>query len=482
MSHTPLVSELRARLGPENVLSAPSELAVYDCDALTIHRQTPAAVVFPRSTRQVAEVVRMCRRRGAPVVARGAGTSLAGGCLPRREGVLVMLTRMNRILKIDLRNRMAEVEPGVVNLQLTRALAGTGFHYAPDPSSQGAATIGGNVGTNAGGPHTLKEGVTVNHVLGLEAVVGDGEVLQVGPVGDPGELDLAGVLVGSEGTLGIVTRVWVRLTPDAQDCRTMRAIFDSVGDATRAVSAIIAAGIIPAAMELMDQGILAVVEEAFHFGFPPDAGAVLIIEVDGPAVSLDAQQEQVIQFCREHGAREVLQTSDAKQRVELWECCKLSIGSLGRLSPSYLLQDGVVPRTRLPEVLERIMEIGARHGVRIVNVAHAGDGNVHPILLFDERDRDQVRRAMAAGEELLRACIAMGGSISAEHGVGVEKIALMDQLFDGPSLRAQARVRRAFDPHRMFNPDKVLPAHVLDEDGPGRDEEPSPGTQPGNKP
>ncbi len=464
MAHTPLVSELRTRLGPENVLSAPSELAVYDCDALTIHRQTPAAVVFPRCTRQVADVVRICRRRGVAIVPRGAGTSLAGGCLPVREGVLLMLSRMNRILNIDPRNRMAEVEPGVVNLQLARALAGTGFHFAPDPSSQGAATIGGNVGTNAGGPHTLKYGVTVNHVLGLEAVVADGAVLQVGPVRDPGELDLISVLVGSEGTLGIVTRIWVRLTPDPQDCRTMRAMFDSVGDATRAVSAIIAAGIIPAAMELMDQGILAAVEEAFHFGFPPDAGAVLIIEVDGPAVTLGEQQEQVIQFCRQHGAREVLQASTAQERVELWKCRKLSIGSLGRLSPSYLLQDGVVPRTRLPEVLERIMEIGRRHGVRIVNVAHAGDGNVHPILLFDERDRRQVRRAMAAGEELLEACIALGGSISAEHGVGVEKITLMDRLFDTASLKAQARLRQAFDPQRMFNPDKVLPPDVLDED------------------
>lgn len=464
MTYSPLVSELRTRLGPENVLSAPSELAVYDCDALTIHRQMPAAVVFPRTTRQVADVVRICRRRQVPVVPRGAGTSLAGGCLPVREGVLVVLSRMNRIRNIDLRNRMAEVEPGVVNLQLARALAGTGFHFAPDPSSQGAATIGGNVGTNAGGPHTLKYGVTVNHVLGLETVLADGAVLQVGPVRDPAELDLLSALVGSEGTLGIVTRVWVRLTPDPQDCRTMRAIFDSVGDATRCVSAIIAAGIIPAALELMDQGILAAVEEAFHFGFPPDAGAVLIIEVDGPTVALVEHEAQVVEFCRRHGAREVLQASSAQERTELWKCRKLAIGSLGRLSPSYLLQDGVVPRTRLPEVLERIMEIGARHSVRIVNVAHAGDGNVHPIMLFDERDRQQVSRALAAGAELLEACIALGGSISAEHGVGVEKIALMDRLFDQASLRAQARLRRAFDPQRMFNPDKVLPAGVRDKD------------------
>jgi len=462
MPHSPLVSQLRARLGPENVLSAPSELAAYDCDALTVERQPPAAVVFPRSTRQVVDVVRICGRHGAPVVARGAGTGLAGGCLPARGCVLVMLTRMNRILKIDLRNRMAVVEPGVVNLQLARALAGTGFHFAPDPASQGAATLGGNVATNAGGPHTLKYGVTVNHVVGLEVVLADGQVLQVGPVSDPGELDLAAVLVGSEGTLGIVTRIWVRLTPDPEDCRTMRAMFDCVEDATRAVSAIIAAGIVPAAMELMDQGILAAVEEAFHFGFPPDVGAVLIIEVDGPAVGLEQQQAQIVQLCQEHGAREVLQAASAEERLELWKCRNLSIGSLGRLSPGYLLQDGVVPRTRLPEVLRRIMEIGARYGVRIVNVAHAGDGNVHPVLLFDERDREQLQRVLAAGEEILQACIALGGSISAEHGVGVEKIGLMGRLFDESSLRAQARLRRAFDPQRMFNPDKVLPPELFE--------------------
>ena len=297
--------------------------------------------------------------------------------------VVVMLTRMNRILEIDLRNCMAVVEAGVANLRLTTALAGSGYHFAPDPSSQGASTIGGNVATNAGGPHTLKYGVTVNHVLGLETVLADGSILRLGPVPDSSGLDLIGVLVGSEGTLGIVTKIWVRLTPNAQDYRALRATFDSLDDAGNAVSHIIAAGIVPAAMELMDQGILAAVEEAYHFGFPPDAGAVLVIEVDGLSLALDRQVEQIAEFCKRFGAREVLQAASADERTLLWKCRKMAVGATGRLSPSYTIQDGVVPRTKLPHIIRRTAEIGKKHNIRIVNVAHAGDGNVHPILLFD---------------------------------------------------------------------------------------------------
>ena len=452
-----LISDLRATLGRENVLSASSELAVYDCDAFTIERRRPDAVVLPRSTRQVAEVVRLCQRHAAPVIARGAGTSLAGGCLPADGGVVVMLTRMNRVVQLDLRNRMAVVEAGVPNLRLTQALLGTGYHFAPDPSSQGASTIGGNVATNAGGPHTLKYGVTVNHVLGIEAVLADGSILQLGPVDDSAGPDLIGLLVGSEGTLGIVTKVWVRLTPNPHDCRAMRAIFNSVDDAGNAVSQIIAAGIVPAAMELMDQGILAAVEEAFHFGFPPDAGAILVIEVDGPAAGLDRQQEQIVEFCKRFGAREVLQASSAQERELLWKCRKMAVGATGRLSPSYTIQDGVAPRTRLPHIIRRTAEIGQKHRIRIVNVAHAGDGNIHPILLFDERDREQVDRAVAAGREILEECIACGGSITAEHGIGIEKLDLMDRLFAPADLEAMRRVREAFDPTGRLNPGKLIP-------------------------
>jgi glycolate oxidase len=487
---TPLVSDLRKAIGRQNVLSAPSELAVYDCDAFTIERHRPQAVILPQSAQQVAEAVKLCQQHGVAVVARGAGTSLAGGCLPIATGgadipvclssdtaadknvrptprvsasdessaVVLMLTRMNKILEIDLRNRMAVVEAGVANLRLTGALAGTGYHFAPDPSSQGASTIGGNVATNAGGPHTLKYGVTVNHVLGVEVVLSDGSICQLGPVADPAGLDLIGVLVGSEGTLGIVTKVWVRLTPNAQDYRAMRATFDSLDDAGNAVSRIIAAGIVPAALELMDQGILAAVEQAYHFGFPPDAGAVLVIEVDGPSVGLDRQVAQIVDFCKRFGAREVLQAASADERMLLWKCRKMAVGATGRLSPSYTIQDGVVPRTRLPHIIRRTAEIGKKHNIRIVNVAHAGDGNVHPILLFDEGNPDQVKRAVAAGREILEECIVAGGSITAEHGIGVEKLALMDRLFAPADLEAMRRVRTAFDPTGRLNPGKLIPA------------------------
>mgnify|MGYP005842903283 FL=1 len=452
-----VLRDLRSRLGSESVLSAPSDVVVYDCDGFTIEKNPPDAVVFPRSTQQVAEVVKVCNRHGVPVVARGAGTGLAGGCLPVGGGVVLVLTRMKRICQIDLRNRLAVVEAGVPNIQLSRALAGTGYHFAPDPSSQGACTIGGNVATNAGGPHTLKYGVTVNHVLGLEVVLGDGSILQLGPVDDPAGLDLIGVLVGSEGTLAVVTKAWVRLTPNPQDYRTLRAIFATVDDATSAISDVIGAGMIPAAMELMDQGIVAAVEEAYHFGFPPDAGAIVVIEVDGPTAGLDAQQRAIVEICRKWNASEVLQAATQSERELLWKCRKMAVGAVGRLRPSYCIQDGVVPRTRLPHMLRRIAQIGAKHGVRIVNVAHAGDGNVHPILLFDERDRQQVARVVAAGNDLLEECIQCGGSVTAEHGIGVEKIAFMDRLFTEHDLTAMARLRQAFNPDGRLGPGKLLP-------------------------
>jgi glycolate oxidase len=314
------------------------------------------------------------------------------------------------------------------------------------------------VATNAGGPHTLKYGVTVNHVLGLEAVLGDGSVVQLGPVPDPAGLDLIGLLVGSEGTLAIITKVWVRLTPNPQDYRTLRAIFDTVDDATNAISDIVGAGIIPAAMELMDQGIVAAVEEAYHFGFPLDAGAIAVIELDGPTAGLDQQQQQVDGFCRKWHAREVLQAATAQERELLWKCRKMAVGAVGRLSPSYCIQDGVVPRTRLPHILRQIAEIGARHGIRIVNVAHAGDGNVHPILLFDERDKAQVDRVLAAGRKLLEQCLECGGSVTAEHGIGVEKIDFMERLFAPADLEAMRRLRRAMDPAERLNPGKLIPS------------------------
>jgi glycolate oxidase len=453
-----LVDRFRRLLGADAVLSSHGELMVYECDGFTIEKNSPDVAVFPQTTADVQEIVKLCNGQGVPFVPRGAGTSLAGGCLPVGGGVMIVLTRMKQIVEINLRDRYAVVQPGVVNVWLTQALKGTGYHYAPDPSSQGACTIGGNVATNSGGPHTLKYGVTVNHVLGLEAVLADGSLVEFGgPAEDNPGLDLTGVMVGGEGTMAIVTKVWVRLTRDPQGVRTMLGIFESCDDATNAISAIIAAGIVPAALEMMDQGILEAVEQAFHFGFPHDAQAILLIEVDGLEAGLDVQREAIIAICRQCGARQVRQANDAKERLLLWKSRKQAFGAVGRLSPSYCTQDGVVPRTRLPHILRRITEIGAKHGIRIVNVFHAGDGNIHPILLFDERDQGQVRRVLAASTEILDECIACGGSVTGEHGIGVEKIAFMHKLFTADDLDVMGRLRYAFNPLGNLSPGKVLP-------------------------
>jgi glycolate oxidase len=453
-----LVESLREIVGVDGVLAAHSDLVVYECDGFTIAKNCPDVVVFPRSTEQVAAIVRLCNEADVPFVPRGAGTSLAGGCLPVGGGVMIVLTRMKEILEIQVRDRYAVVQPGVVNVWLNQALKGTGYHYAPDPSSQGACTVGGNVATNSGGPHTLKYGVTVNHVLGVECVLAEGRVVQFGgPCEDAPGPDLVGAIVGSEGTLAIVTKIWVRLTRDPQGVRTMLGVYDSVDDATNTISEIIGAGIIPAALEMMDQGILVAVEEAFHFGFPLDAQAILLIEVDGLEAGLDAQRDRIVEICRSSGAREVRQARDARERQLLWKCRKQAFGAVGRLSPSYCTQDGVVPRTKLPHILRRITEIGRQHGIRTVNVFHAGDGNIHPILLFDERDPDQIRRVLQASEEILDECLACGGSVTGEHGIGVEKIGFMHKLFTADDLAAMDRLRKAFNPAGRLSPCKMLP-------------------------
>ncbi|MFM2093460.1 MAG: hypothetical protein RIS70_584 [Planctomycetota bacterium] len=455
---TPLIPSLRSIVGDDGVLTAHSDLMVYECDGFVIEKNSPDVVVFPRTTAQVSEVVRLCRQHGVTFVPRGAGTSLAGGCLPVGGGVMIVLTRMKEILEINLRDRYAVVQPGVVNVWLTQALRGTGFHYAPDPSSQGACTIGGNVATNSGGPHTLKYGVTVNHVLGVECVTADGQIVQIGgPTDESPGLDLTGAVVGSEGTLVIVTRVWVRLTKNPQGYRTMLGVFDSVDDATNAISAIIGHGIVPAALEMMDQGIITALEAAFQFGFPLDAQAVLLIELDGLEAGLDAQRDRIVELCKNSGAREVRLARDAAERAKLWKCRKQAFGAIGRLSPSYCTQDGVVPRTQLPLILRRIREISERYGIRIVNVFHAGDGNIHPILLFDERNAEQVRDVLAAGREILEACLQCGGSVTGEHGIGVEKIEFMRLMFTASDLAAMSRLRDAFNPDNCLSPGKMLP-------------------------
>jgi glycolate oxidase len=439
-----LIDRLRAIVGRDALISTPSELLVYECDGFTIEKNKPDVVVFPTSTEQVVQIVRLCNEMDLPFLPRGAGTSLAGGCLPVGGGVMIGLARMKRILEVDYRNRYAVVEPGVVNLWLSNHLRPHGYHFAPDPSSQGACTIGGNVATNSGGPHTLKYGVTVNHVLGLELVLPDG-------------YDLTGVIVGSEGTFGIATKVWVRITRNPEAYRTLLGVFENVDDATNTISDIIGAGIVPGALEMLDSLILQAVEAAFHFGFPLDAGAVLIMEVDGLEAGLDREAERITAIARKNGAREVRRAGTEAERLLLWKSRKQAFGAVGRLAPSYCTQDGVVPRTRLPHILREIQRIGSKYDLRICNVFHAGDGNIHPILLFDERDADQVKRVLAASHEILEECVRVGGSVTGEHGIGVEKIDLMPKLFTPEDLNMMLRLRSAFNPEGRCSPRKMLP-------------------------
>src|SRR5689334_18014031 len=454
----PLIDRLRAIAGRDAVLTSPSDLLVYECDGFTIEKNRPDVVVFPTSTEQVVQVVKACHEAGVPFLPRGAGTSLAGGCLPVGGGVMITLTRMKRILEVNLRDRYAVVEAGVVNEWLSNRLRPDGYHYAPDPSSQKACTIGGNVATNSGGPHTLKYGVTVNHVLGLEFVLPDGRVVQTGgPTEDNPGYDLTGVIVGSEGTFGIATKATVRITRNPEAYRTLLGVFETVEDATNTISDIIGAGIIPGALEMLDALILKAVEAAFHFGFPLDAGAVLIMEVDGLEAGLDGEAERITAIAKKNGAREVRRANTDAERLLLWKSRKQAFGAVGRLAPSYCTQDGVVPRTKLPHILRVITAIGERHRLRIANVFHAGDGNIHPILLFDERDPDQVQRVLAASHEILEECIAVGGSVTGEHGIGVEKIDLMPKLFSPEDLAMMIRVRQAFNPDGRCSPAKMLP-------------------------
>jgi glycolate oxidase len=453
-----LITRLQELLGPNSIIATPSELVVYECDGFTIEKSVPDVVAFPESTEQVVAIVKLCNEFEVPFVPRGAGTSLAGGCLPIGGGVMITTTRMKRILEINIRDRYAIVEPGVVNLWLTNKLKGTGYHYAPDPSSQGACTIGGNVATNSGGPHTLKYGVTVNHVLGLEFVLPDGRVVETGGVTEdnPG-YDLTGLIVGSEGTFGICTKATVRITRDPETQRTLLGIFETVDDATNTISEIIGAGIVPAALEMMDRLIVKAVEAAFQFGFPLDAGAVLLIEVDGLAAGLDREAERITEICRRNGCRDVRRAKDAAERQLLWKCRKQAFGAIGRLANSYCTQDGVVPRTKLPHILREITRIGEKYSIAIANVFHAGDGNIHPILLFDERDADQTRRVLQASHEILDECIRCGGSVTGEHGIGVEKIDFMPRMFSPDDLAAMISIREAFNPTGRCSPAKLFP-------------------------
>ncbi|MFL5244239.1 MAG: FAD-binding oxidoreductase [Gemmataceae bacterium] len=454
----PLEDRLRQIIGPESVLTSPSELLVYECDGYTIEKNKPQVVVFPKSTEQVVEIIKACNEASVPFLPRGAGTSLAGGCLAIGGGVMIALTRMKRILEVNIRDRYAVVESGVVNLWLTNHLKSQGYHFAPDPSSQGACTIGGNIATNSGGPHTLKYGVTVNHIFGIELVLPDGRVVQTGgPAEDNPGYDLTGIIVGSEGTFGIATKAWVRITRNPEAYRTLLGVFETVDDATNTISDIIGAGIVPGALEMLDRLIIQAVEEAFHFGFPLDAGAVLIMEVDGLEAGLDADAERIVAIAKKNKAREVRRAVTNEERMKLWKSRKQAFGAIGRLASSFCTQDGVVPRTKLPHILRVIQGIGEKYQLRIANVFHAGDGNIHPILLFDERDPEQVKRVLAASNEILDECIAAGGSVTGEHGIGVEKIDFMPKLFTPEDLSMMLRLRTAFNPDGNCSPQKMLP-------------------------
>ena len=457
-----LIGELARIVGADNLIHHHDELVVYECDGYMIEKNVPDVVVFPTTTEQVVAVVKLCNQHDLPFVPRGAGTSLAGGTLAVGGGVMICMTRMNRILEVNIRDRYAVVEPGVVNVWLTRTLAGKGFHYAPDPSSQGSCTIGGNVATNSGGPHTLKYGVTVNHVLGVELVMPDGSVVEVGGKTEenPG-LDLTGLVVGNEGTFGIATKITVALTRDPEAGRTFLGVFGTVEEATETVSGIIAAGVVPAALEMLDNPMIRAVEQAFGFGFPTDAGAVLIIEIDGLEAGLDREATAIARIVEANGGRVQKaipwRTRKEPEYVAIWKSRKSAFGAIGRLSPAFCTQDGVVPRTKLPHILRAIIAIGERHAIRVANVFHAGDGNIHPILLYDDRDADQVRRVLLASHEILDECIRLGGSVTGEHGIGVEKMSFMAKLFTPEDLAAMGAIRTVFNPEGRCSPEKMLP-------------------------
>jgi len=455
-----LIRGLERAVGRDYVFYRREQLIAWEYDS-TIERALPRAVVLPGCTEEVSAVVRLANEAGVPVIPRGAGTGLSGGSVPEGGGLVVALTRMNRVLEIDQRNRIAVVEPGVVNLHLSKAAAPYGLYYAPDPSSQRACTIGGNVAENAGGPHCLALGTTTNHVLGLELVLADGSVVWTGgKVRDLPGYDLTGILVGSEGTLAIVTKIVVRLLRLPEATRTLLAIFDEVDHASNAVSAIIARGIIPAALEMMDREIIRAVEPALHVGYPLDAGAVLLIEVDGLREAVLDQSETIRILCGEEGAREVRIADEADEREKLWAGRKGSIGALGRLAPNFYVLDGVVPRTRLPEVLAQVYEVGRRYGFIVANVFHAGDGNLHPNILFDGRKPGETKRALEAGADIMRLCVAAGGSVTGEHGIGLEKRDFMPWLFSNDDMEAMWALKRAFRAEERFNPGKVFPAGV----------------------
>ncbi|MBV9742716.1 MAG: FAD-binding protein [Acidobacteriia bacterium] len=462
-----IIGKLRDAAGARGIITAPEELRTYECDGLTAYRAVPGAVVLPANTAEVQAVVRICHEGRIPFVARGSGTGLSGGAMPVADGVVISLARMNRILEVDFANARVIVEPGVINLDVTGRVAPRDYFYAPDPSSQSVCSIGGNVAENSGGAHCLKYGFTTTHVLALEVVLPNGSVVHLGrkTLDAPG-YDLSGVFVGSEGTLGIATQITLRIVKRPECVQTLLAAFHSTNEAGSAVSDIIAAGIVPAAIEMMDRLAIHAAEDAVHAHYP-ECGGLLLVELDGPEAEVRALMEQVDEICRAHGAWEIRLAQTELERALVWKGRKAAFAAVGRISPNYIVQDGVIPRTRLPQVLSRIEELSASAGIRVANVFHAGDGNLHPMVLYDHRIPGQEQAAIALSEKILEMCIEEGGSITGEHGVGEEKKHMMSKMFAEPDLDTMQRLRCAFDPQRLANPTKVFPRPRLCGDNPG---------------
>jgi glycolate oxidase len=457
MEREKMLEELVNIVGKENVLSSETDLMLYGYDA-SLFRGKPDCVVLPGSTEEVSRIVKFAHGEGVPVVARGSGTNLSGGTIPTRGGIVIHFSRMNRVLEIDIENQRAVVEPGLFTLGLKNQLARYGYVYQPDPASEKVSTFGGNFGENSGGPHCLKYGVTTNHILGAEIVLYDGQVIQVGgkALDNPG-YDLTGVLVGSEGTLGIATKLVLRIMPKPEAVKTMLAIYNTLNDAGNTVSEIISAGIIPATLEMLDRLTIKAVEESIHAGFPLDAEAVLLIELDGLRDGMERLAERIMEICRKNNVREVKAAKTEAERAQLWAGRKGAFGAVARLRPNYLVCDGTVPRTKLPEVLSKVVEVGKRYNLPIANVFHAGDGNLHPLILFDERNEEELKKVHLAGSEILKLCADAGGTVSGEHGIGTEKMKEMLFVFSPQDIETMKKVKVAFDPEEVYNPGKVLP-------------------------
>jgi len=461
------IDELRAAVGADGIITGESQLQTYECDGLTNFRVLPGAVVLPRSAAEVQAVVRVCARHKIPFVSRGAGTGLSGGALPAAGGLVISLARMNRILEVNIADKYVVVEPGVVNAQVTQRVAPQGYFYAPDPSSQSVCTIGGNVAENSGGAHCLKYGFTVTHTLALEVVLPNGEIVQLGsPTLDAPGYDLAGVFVGSEGTLGVATKITLRIVKKPEVVQTLLAAFDSPQAAGQTVSDIIAAGMLPGALEIMDTLAIEAAEAAVHANYPK-CGGLLLVELDGPGSEVDALMRQALEICHKNGAQETRLAQSEAERMLVWKGRKAAFAAMGRISPNYIVQDGVIPRTALPRVLSEIARMSAEVGLRVANVFHAGDGNLHPLVLYDRSIEGQEETALDLSYRILHLCVDSGGSITGEHGVGKEKQEALGYMFTEPDLATMQLVRCAFDPESISNPDKVFPRPRLCADRPG---------------